>query len=466
MEEMPPDRAAAIIDWMREQRWFGDKSRVLDASAFGSFGSVTLGDAVVELLIADCHFRDGQHSAYFVPLVGGSSAGFGAQGEVADAFDTAAFREWLASGFSEHRVLALDERSMSWIPGPVEMTPGAGRLLRSEQSNTSIKYGDRAIAKVFRRLQPGVNPDVEIIQYLTEQTAFRNAPRHLGTITATVDRHQPAITLAAVQEFVPNQGDGWTWLLRELGDGSTVGDRDTLPAIDLLGRRTAEMHRALATPTADHSFAPEEIHADEIDGLLIRLREETKRTMASIVDTGARSRSDVEALGGSVLGKLESASFLAGSLKTRVHGDFHLGQVLRTADDFVIIDFEGEPARPLTERREKASPLKDVAGMLRSLDYAVATLRQSGHDAGTDGASIEEWGARAREAFLNGYRTTLDNDDSTRVPHNARDFLAALDLFLIEKALYEIRYELDNRPGWLEIPLGALEKLTAQRLDD
>ena len=464
--DMPTERAAAIIDWMRDQRWFGDKSRVLDSSQFRSFGSVTLGDALVDLLVIDCHFRDGQRSAYFVPLVGGSLSDSNNHGTVVDAFDMAAFREWLASGFGERRVLALNERSMSWIPGPVDVVPSAGRLLRSEQSNTSIQYGDYAVAKVFRRLQPGVNPDVEIVQYLTEQTGFRHVPVHLGTVSVTVGQDEPAVTLAAMQEFVSNQGDGWTWLLREMGGSSRIDEQHALPAIDLLGRRTAEMHRALATPTADPSFAPERIQLGEIDGFLERLQEETDRTMASVLEANARSRTNVEELGANVRRKLDSASSLVDSLKTRVHGDFHLGQVLRTADDFVIIDFEGEPSRPLKERREKASPLKDVAGMLRSLDYSVATLEQSGHGVGSGGASIREWGARAHDAFLNGYRTSLEDDASSLVPHDEQRFFAALDLFLIEKALYEIRYELDNRPHWLEIPLKSLEKLTARRLND
>ncbi len=456
--EMSTDRAAAITAWVRQQRWFGDKSRQLDSSTFGSLGAVTLDNASIDLLTIDFHFRDGQRSSYFLAIVGGSVSDAQDPGAVMDAFELPQFRLWFARGFAERRAIAFGERTMSWIPGLVALSPGDGRLLRSEQSNTSIQFGDDAVAKVFRRVQPGINPDVEIIQYLTERTDFRHVPRHLGTITLTTEREGGAVTLAAVQEYVPNQGDGWAWLLQQLGSSSAAA-QDALAAVELLGSRTAEMHRALASPSVDPAFAPERLDSGEVDALLVRLRSEAERTMASILAAEARSQSDVRDLGESVMRTLETAKWLPGSLKTRVHGDYHLGQVLRTLDDFVIIDFEGEPSRSLAERREKSSPLKDVAGMLRSLDYAVATHERSKPGSG---ASIRSWGVRAQSAFLDGYRASLEDDVSSLVPHEAHAFLASLDLYLVEKALYEIRYELDNRPHWLEIPLSALEALTAR----
>jgi maltose alpha-D-glucosyltransferase/alpha-amylase len=152
------------------------------------------------------------------------------------------------------------------------------------------------------------------------------------------------------------------------------------------------------------------------------------------------------------------ASDLLGSLQTRVHGDYHLGQVLRAGNDFVVIDFEGEPSRPMRERRQKHPPLKDVAGMLRSIDYAVATAAQHGSPAGTD---LQAWRVDAEAAFLAGYLDVVRAQDKTLVPAEQGAFDHALDVFMIEKALYEVRYELDNRPDWLDIPLGALRRIGA-----
>ncbi len=461
---MPTDQTASIIAWMRQQRWFGDKSRILDSFVFGTFGSVDGNDAPIELLTIDCGFRDGQRSSYFIPLVGEWPAGTHDPDVVVDAFDTVGFLDWLADGFGARRSLTHHGRTMSWVPGPVAIAAGDGRLLHSDQSNTSIQYGDHAIAKVFRRLQPGVNPDVEVIQYLTEQTAFRQIPRHLGTVTVTTGTPGQVVTLVAVQEYVRNEGDGWTWLLRELERHSPAHDYDALEGIELLGKRTAELHLALASPTKDRVFAPERILEGEIDALQVRLRVELDRTMAGVLEAGARSQAVIDELGTNVKSKLILAQSLAGSLKTRVHGDYHLGQVLRTDDDFVIIDFEGEPSRPLAVRREKVSPLKDVAGMLRSLDYAVASRERTEPKAGSP--RIREWGEQARVAFLAGYRTPLQMRESSIFPRDDRAFFAALDLFLIEKALYEIRYELDNRPHWLEIPLKAIESLTVRPVSD
>ncbi|MBA2246859.1 MAG: phosphotransferase [Chloroflexia bacterium] len=265
------------------------------------------------------------------------------------------------------------------------------------------------------------------------------------------------MTLAAMQHYVPNAGDGWTWLLHELETGTRAEEKDLVSAIALLGQRTAELHRALASPSADPAFAPEQIGKREIDAFVARLTAELDQTMSAIASAGVRSEANLDATRQTISRKMSQAPLLEGSLATRVHGDYHLGQVLRTADDFVIIDFEGEPSRPIELRREKASPLKDVAGMLRSLDYAVATLERAG--VAFETATFREWGARASAAFVAAYRASIETGGRMILPQSAATFAATLDLYLIEKALYEVRYELDNRPDWLEIPLSALEAL-------
>lgn len=460
---MTTERSSRIIGWLQAQRWYGDKSRSVHSYAFGSFGTVDCGDVLVDLMTVDCRFLDGGHSSYFMPLdMGGAND----RGDlVVDAFESPAFLDWLGAGFLQGRVLADGGRTMRWLPGQnraaLEGIGGTTRLLRSEQSNTSIQYGERAIAKVFRRLQPGINPDVEVVQYLTERASLSHVPRHLGTLVLASKSARECITLAAVQEFVANKGDCWTWLLGELERRPIDTADDLITDIKLLGTRTAELHLALACPTDDPSFDPEPMTKQGIDDLVVRLAQELDQTTVKLQQAGARPNRDTRGLRDNLSSVLDGLHTLTGFPKTRVHGDYHLGQVLRTADDFAIIDFEGEPSRSMAQRREKTSPLKDVAGMLRSLDYAGATRERAQEAAEASG--VREWGARARSAFLAGYRASVRTAEPVILPDDDAAFQSALRFFMVEKALYEVRYELDNRPLWLEIPLGALESLAEQR---
>lgn len=454
------DRSDAIIDWLQSQRWYGDKSRTLSSVVIHDLETVDCCATRVDLAIVGCVFADGGLSSYFIPLVANESLD-APVGTIVDAFDLPAFLDWLVTGFLQDRIIVSGPRRMTWLPGndrgALTIAHGSARLLRTEQSNTSILYGDRAIAKVFRRLEPGVNPDVEMIQHLTERTGFRHVPRYLGTVVMASDEAEQRFTLAVVQEFVASEGDGWTWLLHELETRTGASRYDSLNSIELLGKRTAELHLALALPTDDSAFSPEPILDQEISAWIQRLIDELGQTFSSLSRAEVRSEAALLMLRRSIISKVTVTRPLVGCLKTRVHGDFHLGQVLRTTADFVFIDFEGEPSRAMAQRREKMSPLKDVAGMLRSLDYAVATRERAEGNASM--AGIREWGERARDSFLAGYRSSLRSSLTPLVPDDMRDFKAALDFFIVEKTLYEIRYELDNRPEWLEIPLHALEAM-------
>lgn len=457
---MTADRSAAIVSWMRAQRWYGDKSRSIHSHAFESLGTVECGAARVNLMTIDCVFEDGGRSTYFIPL---EREGFGndGAGSMIDGFEKSEFLDWLVSGFQQGRILDGADRRFTWLPSndsaASAATAGTARLLRSEQTNTSILYGECAIAKVFRRLQPGVNPDVEIIQYLTEKTGYGHVPRHLGTLVIATEQAEDYVTLATFQGFIANRGDGWTWLHRELRAGSGKTRNDLLESIELLGTRTAELHAALALPTTDTALAPEMLGEEEADLMIRRLIDELDQTMSSLRTSLASSEPGLRELRQKIIGKVATVHPLIGFPKTRIHGDYHLGQVLRMTSDFAIIDFEGEPSRPLEQRREKVSPLKDVAGMLRSLDYAVATReRLRGVPAIPN---IRGWGQRARAAFLAGYSTSIRSVRPDLLPVDDQEFDAALDFFMIDKALYEIRYEMDNRPEWLEIPLRALETI-------
>ena len=383
------------------------------------------------------------------------------------------------------------------LRGPAE-TVLAVRRGSAEQSNTSMFFGDRLIMKLFRRQQNGPNPDCEIGRYLTEKVHFDGIPPFAGAIEYVPPDGEPA-TLAMVQGFVANQGDGWTLALEELsryyencaatawpqaGDSSSsdlgadlmdLAEREpsqlardhvgiALDSAAMLGRRTAQLHLALAASTADPSFAPEALTATDVQNLLAGLRKDAAAVLDLLKDSVAGLADEFIDLAGLVLSRhsqiLNSFRLAAedGALgqRIRIHGDYHLGQVLLVKTDFVILDFEGEPARPLAERRAKLSPMKDVAGMIRSLGYAA----YSGLIAHTtrrpeDWESLEPWARlwdRSMGAeFLRAYRDTAGHADF--LPASDDGFRKLLAVFLLDKALYELSYELNNRPAWVRVPL-------------
>jgi trehalose synthase-fused probable maltokinase len=316
--------------------------------------------------------------------------------------------------------------------------------MRGEQSNTSIRFGDALILKLFRRVQFGPNPDVEVGWFLTEHSQFRGTPPVVGSL----EYHSPhggIASLALLQRFEPNRGDAWTTSLARLQavlDGADMAQ--SVDAMSRLGLTTAELHLALASGSGD--FSAELITSEDISLWRGAIHDEVGKTVSAL----ARRQITVDAT--ALLRRADGLAHLRGALKTRHHGDYHLGQVLERDDgSFVIIDFEGEPSKPLAQRREKRSPLRDVAGMLRSFDYARnAALRSSGS------AHVEraqEWYAAARRAFLDTYLDAVRRERSDLLPAEVEAASAALEL---EKAAYEVLYELNNRPDWLPIPLAAL----------
>jgi maltose alpha-D-glucosyltransferase/alpha-amylase len=363
-----------------------------------------------------------------------------------------------------------------------------------EQSNTSLIYGDRLILKLFRRQQPGPNPESEIGRYLTEKAGFDGVPPFAGTIE--YDGPGGRSTLAVLQGLVANEGDGWTLTLEEMERfyencaripvpediaGNEPGDlialseqpasqhaRDyvgiALDATARLGRRTAALHLALAMRSEDPAFAPEPLTSDDMQALLADLRESAAKVFDVLRDSVARLPDEMLDVAGLALGRRKQIldSFrnirwrnLQGQ-RVRVHGDYHLGQVLRVRTDYVILDFEGEPARSLEERRAKQSPLKDVAGMLRSLAYAAyAGLINYTARRPEDFEKLEPWARlwerSAAAEFLRAYRETASG--AAFLPSDAGDFRGLLSMFWLDKVLYELSYELNNRPGWARIPL-------------
>jgi maltose alpha-D-glucosyltransferase/alpha-amylase len=321
----------------------------------------------------------------------------------------------------------------------------AVKFLTGEQSNTSIRFGDALMLKLFRRLQFGPNPDVEIGWFLTEHTSFRGTPPVAGSLSYMSPDGREG-SLALLQQFEPNRGDAWSTtherLLRVL-DGASL--TESLESVRRLGATTGDLHVALAR--GDGDFTPELISRADVHVWLSNLQDELRVTVDALAARGF----NVDFA--SLVERASGLSGLEGALKTRHHGDYHLGQVLERDDGaFIIIDFEGEPSRSLAQRREKRNPLRDVAGMLRSFDYArVAALRAGDPDDPRRIAAAGVWYTAARQTFLMDYLSVASRREGL-LPVNIEPPLAALEL---EKAAYEVQYELNSRPEWLPIPLAA-----------
>jgi maltokinase len=319
----------------------------------------------------------------------------------------------------------------------------------SEQSNSSVVLGEELVLKVYRRLEAGINPELELLRFLTERgfpsiASLEGWAAHIG---------QPLdATLAILQDYVPVRDDGWTLALADLAAGS---DDRFVSLVRRLGEVTGAMHSVLASESSDPAFLTEEPSAEALALIVARIDEEIEQVFSSLPDDpllepiagrGDELRDRLQAIGQSgPLGRL-----------IRHHGDYHLGQVLWTErDDWVVLDFEGEPARPLTERRHKRSPLRDVAGMLRSFSYAASA---SSLEHGVD--PPVGWEGQVRSEFLAGY---LDEVDPTIVPSGAA-LERRLVLFELEKALYELRYELGHRPDWVRVPVAGIVQLLEEPL--
>ncbi len=343
---------------------------------------------------------------------------------------------------------------------------------QAQSSNTVVTLGDRLFLKGYRRIRAGVNPELEIGRYLTEVAGFANCAPIAGALEYLGNDGTP-MTLALLQGYVTNQGDGWNYTVAYLerffdshraAVDSVAEDVHGayLSLMRTLGQRTAELHLAFALKSGKPAFEPEPVTPDDLMGFKRSVHEEAlttlkflERQMGQLVLT---SRQQAQALldgQKQLLARIDGCAMPTGhTLKTRYHGDYHLGQVLLTSNDFLITDFEGEPARPLAERTKKYSPLRDVAGMLRSFNYARWTALRKVMQAPEDGARLSPlaatWEPQVRAAFLGAY------DEATRGSElyaSFEEMRGLLQLFELEKALYELRYEINNRPGWARIPL-------------
>lgn len=503
--------------FMRKCRWFGGKAKIISKVSVSTAVPVKVEGDTHFLLIIEVHYAQRLPEFYFLPIafvlpeILGDRVEYtlqsvvcraeiqGQSGFIMDSSYDRAFRDFLFVNMEKGSRLRDDADGVLEFNSGVFVKPDLlkieSKILKADQSNTAIIFGDQYFFKFYRKIEKEINPDLEIIRFLTENTNFQHSPRFAGSIQYR-DRHENTIVFGLLQDKVDNQGDAWVMTMKAIGEyyERAIGARTTFPPlvdkaaisfdetpvlvqeligrpfydlIVLLGKRTAEMHRALASDVTDRAFTPEKITPHYQRSLYSSLRKLLKDRFGLLEDSLAELTPSSRELAKEVLGMSEPIldSFTEmfqtkiSTPKTRIHGDYHLGQVLFTGSDFVIIDFEGEPGFSFSERRLKKSPFKDVAGMMRSFHYAAygKILLNNGfnnHDTDILEKAAEQWQHYVSRFFLGSYLefsglgTNLSKENSI-----------LMRTFLLEKAIYELGYELNARPDWVNVPLRGIQYL-------
>jgi maltose alpha-D-glucosyltransferase/alpha-amylase len=411
------------------------------------------------------------------------------EGALLDAAGDPRFVTFVLDHLRGSQTIEADQHRIEFKPtsafhegNPIEVAEV--RCVDTEQSNTTVLVGNDCVLKFFRRIEPGINPEIEVGRFLTDLARFAHAPALLGTVE--LDEKGTRSAVAVVHRYIQNQGDAWTvtnaYLDRFVEDqrlltADAAGHSDEQAAyvrrIEQVGQRVAELQLTLASRNDIADFAPEPISARDMHSWM----DDVLRRAKHAFDELARRRSDLPEGDRALIDRLMAnrAALPAllrellpepmEALKIRHHGDFHLGQMLIAADDVFIIDFEGEPRRSIEERRRKAPAARDVAGLIRSIDYSVTAaleraLKSAPDEQGKIGRALGGWRDAAVAAFMAGYRRTLS--DARLWPQSLRDADRLLDFFLLEKAFYEIEYELAHRPDWLRVPLAGTWRILSQ----
>jgi len=514
--------------YLQQWRWFGGKARQIHATMLTEIVGFPYTASTAYWAFVTVAYSEGEPETYVLPLsiVVGHRAEevqqrapqavlarvrrTDGEGLLCEAWWEQPFGEALLAAIARGQQLqgtagvlcALPTQAFADLQGPADValvpTP-----LAAEQSNTSVVYGDRLILKLFRRVAAGVNPDLELGRFLTERTSFTHMAHVAGAIEYRSATGEPT-TVGILHGFVPNRGDAWAYTLEALdcffaaartqqsGWHATVppqpllvlAEEDIPPLVSevigpyvasarLLGQRTAELHLALASDPEDPRFAPEPMAAPDQNALAQSIRGLTaeafsllRHRLAALPEAVRGDAQQVLALESEVLGSVQALSQRPlTALRIRTHGDYHLGQVLYTGDDFVITDFEGEPARPLSERQGKQSPLKDVAGMLRSFHYAayagLFNQNKAAFSSSEARTVLEPWAQVwylwVSAAFVQTYLAYAGA--ASLLPPTRDECQMLLNAYLLEKAVYELTYELNNRPDWVHIPLQGIRQL-------
>ncbi|MEJ7645504.1 MAG: maltose alpha-D-glucosyltransferase [Chryseolinea sp.] len=506
--------------FIRKCRWFGGRAKVISKVSINKSIALKVGGDTHFLTILEVQYVQRLPELYFLPLTFITTDGMTErvehtvqsvvcraeiQGEVGFIMDSVydkLFRDHLLVNMEKESRVKDEGRGVLHFSASVfariDLNKGLeSRVLKSEQRNTGVTFNDKYFFKIYRKVEREMNPEVEIIKFLSEHTSFQNAPRYAGSISYH-DNENNVIVFGLLQEKVENTGDAWTMSLNAVGEFydrviekfSNVGpptllDKDSIkfeeipPAIqevigrDLfqqmskLGRRTAEMHLALASNTTNAAFAPEPFTPNYQRSMYSSLRKLVRERFNLLERSIPKLAPDVQGLARKVLSRedeiLEYFSEVhrlrINSMKTRIHGDLHLGQVLITESDLVIIDFEGEPGLTFSECRLKKNPFKDVAGMMRSIHYAsLSKLLLSNHYKNSNAQLLESWAEQwqhyAGHFYLGAYMERMGMNGT--LTHQDQLLLRT---FLLEKAIYELGFELNGRPEWTVVPLRGIEYL-------
>jgi maltose alpha-D-glucosyltransferase/alpha-amylase len=522
----------SLMRHLLQSRWFGGKARKVKSLNVVENVTMAIDGRRIQVLFLRIGYVDGEGETYLLPVAcarGGDAHHLqanlphavvariddgGEEGVLYDATWDHDFTRLLLQAMSRRRrfkglhgeISGKPTRALRQVAGAADLSALQPAVLKAEQTNTSVLFGERLILKLFRRVEEGLNPDLEIGGFLTDRAKFAHTPPVTGSLTYK-SANQADATLGILQAFVHNEGDAWRFTLDALDryfenilarrlvlSGEALPTTPLFTLIEapypeqardaigsyiesarLLGQRTAELHLALASDTSDPAFAPELLSTlyqrslyqsvRAMSGQVFDLLRKQKASLPQDARDDAERilelATEIDARFRRILGRK-----LIGS-RIRCHGDYHLGQLLYTGKDFVVIDFEGEPARSLSDRRLKRSPMRDVAGMIRSFHYAAYTGlldRKVGSVLRPEDQILLEpwtqfWYLWTTVAFLQAYVDHID--ESSLLPTAAADRQALLDVFLLEKALYEVKYELNNRPTWVSVPLKGIRHLLA-----
>jgi len=417
---LPDQITGPLAEWMIEQRWFASKAR--EVASVNVLDKIELSSApALDFEVVEARFQAGTHELY--QLLPGEPEGIGA---LAELFG----REATVGSVSFHGGLAPS---------------GHVRSMGAEQSNSSIVFGEEQVLKVFRRIEPGENPELEMLRFLSLR-GFENVAKLSGWYVYSGELM--AATLGILQEFVPESREGWQLALDD--------PQGLLARIGELGVATARMHNILASDPADPAFAPEEPSAEALSLLTATIDEQIERGFLDLPQ-GDERVAPIAGRGEEVRDRLQMLSHIGvGGRLIRHHGDYHLGQTMLTDERWVILDFEGEPARSLLDRRRKRSPLRDVAGMLRSFAYAASASELLRGVPAPGG-----WEERARAAYIEAYLETIE---PFLLPAGRSAIEKLLAIFELEKAIYELHYELNNRPDWVRIPVAGIDRLLQEEV--
>ncbi len=524
---------AVLLDYIKGRRWFRGKARDAWAAEVQDIVPMRFDNSTAYITLLEVEYSEGEPETYIVPLITRpvvQEAGMieknpqaviahlrapGKDGKsvLCDAMVDTEFNHMLLSAIQRRRTFKSEIGEITATPTSFlnRVTVSAIKSLepsplKAEQSNTSISYGNQLVFKLLRKLEDGINPDVEIGTFLTENTSFANIAQVIGSLEYRRGRNKPS-SLGVLQSFVPNEGDAWQYTLNTLQRYFELAmarptvqvppvprqpllslpkerpslARDTigtyLASAQLLGQRTAELHTALASDKNNADYAPMPYTLMYQISLYQSLRGSTVQTLQLLRERLPSLPEETQKDAQAVL-EMEKTIIARynlirrekiGAWRIRCHGDYHLGQVLYTGKDFIIIDFEGEPARSITQRRIKRSPLRDVAGMIRSFNYAAYTAMSQQVSLRDKPESTfpllnqwaQYWYIWVSTAFLNAYLNTIR--PTALLPENPDHLKILLDAFLLEKAIYEVGYELNNRPDWLRVPLqGILQMLKTE----